>query len=134
MATIDYKHSINVMRGNLAEHEYKAWRMGLGTKHRHQYAIDIDQLEFRGEELLAMIDLKNWPTYESEKYWDTVRDNTAKYSSRMYRELAERLGVVAYYCFANFPEDKIRILSLMDLSWRVMTVGAYEEWLMTLPE
>lgn len=125
---------INSLRSNLLEAEYTQWRKGL-VRHPNQYVIDIDQVEFRGETPVALIDLKTWPRYETPSYWEKVAKSSYTFAGKMYRKQAQGMGCKAYYVFPNFDIDTVMVYGLSDnFGWRRMTVEGYEKWLMTLPE
>jgi hypothetical protein len=123
----------NQKRSILSEHAYTQWRRGLGH-HHNQYVIDIDQVEYRGEEVVALIDLKAWPDYDNPAYWARVAENQT-FAGRMYCKMAGILGCRAYVVFSDIEAGTFMVYGLMDEEgWRRYNMEHYEAWLMSLPE
>lgn len=127
----NYKQIANVLRNSISELEYEAWRRGLNTN--GQYVIDVDQIEFVGEEPVALIDLKTWPRYVSDGYWVTVIENAKKsFTTKQYVRLAQLMGIGAYYVFINWNTSDVVVIRLGTYDIRHWTLEKYEQWLRSL--
>lgn len=122
--------ALNVLRSVASEHEYTEWRRATDTPQR--YVVDIDQVEFRGETPVALIDLKAWPHYETDGYWKTVEDGSWNYAGKCYRNLSQVLGCGAFYVFSNVANNRVRVLNLGDMQWRDFDCREYADWLRSL--
>ena len=129
---VDSASAINQLRGNLFEAEYAEWRNS-HKEYKKQCVIDIDQIEYRGDKPVAVIDLKTWPRYETPKYWEVVKERSDNFSTAQHIKIAQLLGCRAYYVFPNISGDVVMVLPLgTESDWHRTTLEGYKNWLLNL--
>jgi len=110
---------------------YKAWRYQWNVSGVH----DVDQVEWRGDEPVAVIELTTHGHIDENDIKDAVRHRIwHQYSGRKLRTIATALGVPFFVVLMDYNCKRLSVCQLEneDAEWVDMSRDAYRAWLSAL--